>query len=114
MTPERWQEVKRVLNGALELDPDQRPAYLDRACASDRSLRGEVQYLLDSDDDIRSSFLQSPPAAGLLATEDDLEGYARVQQVVADAGRRSEAAVESPPEATVAGRYRLLQKLGEG
>jgi len=39
MTPERWQEVKRVLNAALELEPDGRPAYLDYACDGDHSLR---------------------------------------------------------------------------
>jgi hypothetical protein len=48
MTPERWQDVRRVLDSALELAPDERPAYLDRACASDQSLRREVQSLLDS------------------------------------------------------------------
>ncbi len=61
MTPERWQDVKRVLNSALELEPDQRPAYLDRACASDHSLRREVESLLAAGDDVRSSFLRSPP-----------------------------------------------------
>jgi hypothetical protein len=69
MTPERWQEIKRVLNAALELEPAQRPAYLDHACAEDHSLRREVQSLLDSGDYIRSSFLQSPPAVSLLAAE---------------------------------------------
>ena len=63
MTPERWQDVARVLNSALELAPEERPAYLDRACASDPSLRQEVESLLASEDNIRSSFLQSPPLA---------------------------------------------------
>ena len=57
MTPERWQEVKRLLNLALELAPDERPAYLDGACANDHSLRREVQSLLNSGDNILSSFL---------------------------------------------------------
>jgi hypothetical protein len=39
-------------------------AYLDRACSNDHSLRREVESLLDSGDDIRLSFLQSPPLSG--------------------------------------------------
>jgi eukaryotic-like serine/threonine-protein kinase len=69
MTPERWQNVKNMLCAVLELEAEQRPAYLDRACASDPSLRGEVESLLDSGDDIRSSFLQSPPVADSPTTE---------------------------------------------
>jgi hypothetical protein len=30
MTPERWQRVKDVLHGALELTPEQRPGFLDQ------------------------------------------------------------------------------------
>jgi serine/threonine protein kinase/Tol biopolymer transport system component len=61
MTPERWQQVKAVLQDALELAPEQRPAFLDSACSSDHSLRGEVESLLSSDNEARSSFLQSAP-----------------------------------------------------
>jgi hypothetical protein len=60
MTPERWQEVKNVLYAALDLKPEERHAYLDRAYAADHSLRQEVQRLLDLAEDIRSSFLRSP------------------------------------------------------
>jgi eukaryotic-like serine/threonine-protein kinase len=59
MTPERWQQIRDVLEKALELTPGQRPAFLDRACLSDPSLRQEVEILLASNEDVRSSFLQS-------------------------------------------------------
>jgi eukaryotic-like serine/threonine-protein kinase len=59
MTPERWQQIRDVLEKALELGPDERSGYLDRACASDSSLRHEVEILLASSADVRSSFLQS-------------------------------------------------------
>jgi len=59
MTPERWQQIRDVLAKALELAPDERSAFLNRACSSDRSLRREVETLLASSDDVRSSFLQS-------------------------------------------------------
>jgi len=43
MTPERWQEVKKALAGALERTPAERRAYLDQACADD-SLRREDHH----------------------------------------------------------------------
>ncbi len=61
MTPERWQQIRDVLEKALELTPGQRSAFLDGACLSDPSLRQEVEALLASSDDARSSFLQSSP-----------------------------------------------------
>jgi len=66
VTPERWQQIRDVLEDALEQAPDARPAFLSRACASDPTLRQEVEALLVSSDDVRSSFLQSqPPRAAL-------------------------------------------------
>ena len=61
MTPERWQTIRDVLEKALELAPGERSAFLNRACSSDQSLRQEVETLLASSDDVRSSFLQSAP-----------------------------------------------------
>jgi serine/threonine protein kinase len=61
MTPERWEQVREVLGQVLELAPEKRSEFLDDACANDTSLRGEVESLLSSDENARSSFLQSPP-----------------------------------------------------
>ena len=61
MTPERWEKVRDVLGQVLELAPDRRSPFLDDACASDPSLRSEIESLLSSDETARSSFLQSPP-----------------------------------------------------
>ncbi len=57
MPPERWQQVKVVLDGALELAPEQRAAFLDQACSTDHSLRRDVESLLESADGARSEFL---------------------------------------------------------
>src|SRR5579863_7954234 len=38
--------VERVFHAALELQPAERPAYLDGACGSDRRLRRRVEALL--------------------------------------------------------------------
>ena len=57
MTPERWEQIHDVLQKALELAPGERSAFLNQACSSDQSLRQEVETLLASSDDVRSSFL---------------------------------------------------------
>ncbi|MBI5866563.1 MAG: serine/threonine protein kinase [Planctomycetes bacterium] len=48
MAPDRWHIVKEIVAAASELAPDTRAAYLDQACAADRSLRDEVESLLDA------------------------------------------------------------------
>ena len=61
MTPERWQQIRAVLEKVLELAPEQRSDFLNHACTSDPSLRQEVDTLLASSDHVRSNFLQSAP-----------------------------------------------------
>lgn len=65
MTPERWQQVKGVLENVLEVAPHDRAAFLDQACGGDQVLRQEVESLLAAGDEGRSSFLQSPPTVRL-------------------------------------------------
>lgn len=60
MTPEIWQRVKEVLAGALQREPEDRPAYLDQACA-EQSLRKQVESLIASHEQGGSGFLE--PAA---------------------------------------------------
>jgi eukaryotic-like serine/threonine-protein kinase len=45
---ERWLEVKRIFEEALEVEPRERPAFLDRACVGDEELRREVEALLSA------------------------------------------------------------------
>lgn len=48
MTPERRQHIKALLHSALERDPAERSAFLDEACAADKSPQSEVQVLITS------------------------------------------------------------------
>ncbi|HJS24200.1 MAG TPA: protein kinase [Pyrinomonadaceae bacterium] len=48
MTPERWQQIKALLDSALERDLHEQTAFLDEACAGDTALRAEVEALIDS------------------------------------------------------------------
>ena len=59
MTPERWQEVKKVLADALERTPGERHAYLDQACA-DPALRREVESLIAAHEQAHTNFLAQP------------------------------------------------------
>jgi tetratricopeptide (TPR) repeat protein len=51
MTPERWKEIDRIFEKALELEPAARADYLRAACAGDADLRRQVESLLTHDTD---------------------------------------------------------------
>jgi eukaryotic-like serine/threonine-protein kinase len=48
MTPERWNEVERIYQAALDSDPAARSVFLDDACKNDPELRREVVALLEA------------------------------------------------------------------
>ena len=48
MKPERWQQIDKLLEQALEQEPDRRGAFLDEACNGDAALRQEVESLLSA------------------------------------------------------------------
>jgi eukaryotic-like serine/threonine-protein kinase len=60
-TPQRWQEIDRIFAAALELEPEEREAFLDRACAGDEQLRKEVESLIAHD--VPDSFVGGPEEA---------------------------------------------------
>jgi eukaryotic-like serine/threonine-protein kinase len=99
MTPERWQQVKRLVDEALQLNPGNRHTFLDGACPNDQKLRSEVESLLSELDMLRSRFLQSPPLladiAGAYDDREQLEGALCPGQMIAD-------------------RFHLIRLLGEG
>ena len=66
MTPEQWAQVNDLLHEAMQLAPERRAAFLDEACASDASLRHEVESLLAADQQAGSSFLQPPLTVGFV------------------------------------------------
>ena len=61
MDPERWHEVDRLFEEALDRPPAERPAFLDAACAGDAALRREVERLLAADEQ-GAGFLEGTPA----------------------------------------------------
>jgi eukaryotic-like serine/threonine-protein kinase len=59
MKPERWQQINKLFQAALALDPADRDSFLDHACKDDHALRREVESLIASHDSA-GSFIESP------------------------------------------------------
>ena len=94
MTPERWEEVKRLFHTALDHQPAQRAEFLARECVGDAELCSEVESLLDSHE-LADNFIEMPAsdiAAGLLAEgqarllSGQLVGHFRIAEVLATGG----------------------------
>jgi serine/threonine protein kinase/WD40 repeat protein len=62
MTPERWQQVKEILHGAMQRAPEDRSAYLGQACQTDPELRSEVESLLSSGVGASGNLLSAAPS----------------------------------------------------
>ncbi len=62
MTPERWQQVKTLLQETLERPPADRAAFLARASGSDQELVREVESLLSAHDEA-GGFIETPALA---------------------------------------------------
>ncbi|MGB7923697.1 MAG: serine/threonine-protein kinase [Pyrinomonadaceae bacterium] len=97
MTPKRWQQIEELFNSVVELEDDERAAYLDRACAGDPELRYEVESLLKDGTEQKTPFQTLiSEAAGSLATvgEDRLVGQrVGVYRIVSVIGRGGMAEV---------------------
>ncbi len=74
MTPERWQQIDKVLQAALEHPQNQRADFLDEACVGDESLRKEVESLIGFHERA-TSFIEAPAleAAARALAEDETE-----------------------------------------
>ena len=60
MNSEQWRKVKGLFDAALKLAPDERRKFLDDNCGENKTLRREVEKLLDSFKD--DSFMEKPAA----------------------------------------------------
>src|SRR6187431_1365851 len=94
MKPERWQQIKGLLQAALERAPEERSEFLVTACGGDESLRKEIQKLIASHEQA-STFIEEP-AFGVLA--ESLVGKAAAETL---SGQRL-------------GHYAIGKQLGKG
>jgi eukaryotic-like serine/threonine-protein kinase len=84
MTPERWQHIKELLHQAQNLAVPERPAFLARTCAADPALKEQLETLLASSDEARSSFLESRPV-GVVGPGTRLGDY-EIQKLLGSGG----------------------------
>jgi eukaryotic-like serine/threonine-protein kinase len=96
MTPERWEQAKKLFEAAQELERGERASFLNRACPDDLALRREVESLL-SGDRRAVDFLEKPILADAPKTD----------SVVIRVGALSLGQVLS-------GRFRVIRFLGQG
>ena len=62
MAPDRWRKIEALYEAALEVEPAQRPGFLEESCSGDESLRHEVESLLFHHENA-GCFLQVPAPA---------------------------------------------------
>jgi len=94
MSTERWERTKQILEEALRIAPEQRPAYLDLVCCADSQLRAEVESLIASHAEAGSEFLAAAAPEVL-----ELASSARAPKL---------------PLNHVIGHYRLVEEVGQG
>jgi predicted ATPase len=79
MNPERWQRVKQIFEGALELPPERRASHVRECCAPDAELQREVESLLTSHG-MAAGFLEhSGVAAGSPPEQEIPERFGRYE-----------------------------------
>lgn len=107
---ERWTELQRLLDGALDRPPAARAAYLDAACRRDTGLREEALALLDACE-------RAARPDGLFATPAVAFGAAVLAELAAEeaAGRdERSAALAGALRSALDGRYAVERELGRG
>lgn len=92
----RWPELDAIFAAALDLEPPDRPGFLDRSCGDDDELRRELERLL--------------AAAG--ACSDFLEDRDPLLERLADARRGADRSGSEVGRRI--GSYRLIEEIGRG
>jgi eukaryotic-like serine/threonine-protein kinase len=92
LSQDRWKLLEPLLDDALEMEAERRPAFLDDVCRGDAGLRAELDELLAACD--KGDTILSDPAA------------------VAYAPLLAETTPELP--ALISGRYHLVREIGRG
>ena len=57
MSDNRWQRIEDIFHRALEVPPEARSAFLNEVCATDQSLRQEIESLLAHESEDGSTFV---------------------------------------------------------
>jgi len=104
MDPQHWSDVERICQAALERKTGERAAFLEQACAGDKSLRAEVESLLVCST-AAEHFMEQP------ALEQEARALAWNAHRVQPDGP---GAAEQKLIGQTLAHYRILRKLDEG
>jgi eukaryotic-like serine/threonine-protein kinase len=106
----RWREIQRAVDGALDLPPNARGAFLDAACGATGELRASVERLLDACERAeRTDGLLDASAAEFAAPM-----LAELAMHDAAAVERARAAHLAELRAALTGHYTIERELGRG
>ncbi len=100
MNAERWQEINRIFDAAVEIPAEERPAFLRVICGDDESLRRDVEAMLAADADAQS-FLEESPLRDSTTEAPTMIGGGESARRTLDVGQ-------------TVGRYRLVREVGRG
>ena len=93
MQAERWQRVQEVFDQALELNGDERSAFLDQTCGDDPELRREVEAMLEVDDSLSVDYLETVVMGGSALLTETFDPILKRGTI---------------------GKYKIVEKVGEG
>jgi len=79
VTPERYQQIGHLYQAAVKLEPPQRAAFLQAACAEDAELRRAVEELVSADEQAQAQDFIAGPAVEVAA---ELLAQDRVRRTV--------------------------------
>jgi TolB-like protein/Flp pilus assembly protein TadD len=97
MSSARWQDIEKIFQAAIDLAPEERAGYVERACADDAELRREVLALIKQHEEA-GEFLDKPlyERSGIQQLAEMLEGD--FDSLI---GKRI-------------GKYRIVREIGRG
>ncbi len=90
ISSDRWAQIQRIFDSAMDLDACDRTAYISEACGADENLRNQIEALMlaaDSDEDLVSDLVRC-------ATDSLIDSEKRLSQPI--------------------GPFRLVEAIGEG
>jgi serine/threonine-protein kinase len=102
LTSERYRRIGPILDAALDLPPDEREAYLARACEGDDALRAEIERLVEAD--ARDTGVLERPSGEYIA---DLFGVLR-------ATHDDDVRPSTLAEGEIVGAYRIVRSIAQG
>jgi serine/threonine-protein kinase len=116
MKPDRWRKVDELFEAALEREPTERAAFLERVCGDDHELRQEVQKMLafdhEAEDFIKTDVFNAAARLITVPSETPIKQPARKSSASFSTDSIDNA--RFIPGDVLSARYRIVGLLGRG